>query len=266
MPGEGRDGEHGRRTMTPWVTRLLVANVAIYLLQTTALRGVEDMLAFAPWVILTRPWTVISYMFLHGSITHLLFNMLTLYFFGPQVEERLGSRNFIILYFVSGISGALFTFLNPSWIIGASGAIFGVSLAFAIFWPRAQILIWGILPVEARVLVVVTTAITIWSGLRGGGNIAHWAHLGGYVGAFLYLRWLDFRSPHKMFKRRVETLKPASAAPDVERWSRISRDGLHQLNLDELDRLRAKIAADGPRSLTPDERAFLDRLSLRSGA
>jgi hypothetical protein len=119
--------------------------------------------------------------------------------------------------------------------------------------------------VEARVLVVIMTMASIYFGLRGGGNVAHFAHLGGYAGAFLYLRWLQYRAPHAQFKRRVETLRPASAAPDVERWSRISRDGLHELNLEELDRLRAKIAADGPRALTPDERAFLDRLSLRSG-
>ena len=251
--------------MTPWVMRLLVANVGIYLLQSTAMPWLLQMFAFSPAVILTRPWTVVTYMFLHGGMTHLLFNMLTLYFFGPQVEARLGSRRFITLYFVSGIFGALFTFISPSWIVGASGAIFGVSLAFAIFWPRAQILVWGIIPVEARVLVVLTTAITLYSGIRGGGNIAHWAHLGGYVGAFVYLKWIEHRAPNREFKRKVETLTPASSAPDTERWARISRDGLHELNLEELDRLRAKIAANGARSLTPDERAFLDRLSLRSG-
>lgn len=251
--------------MTPWVMRLLIANVAVFLLQETAMRQLTGMFAFHPGVLLTQPWTLVTYMFLHGSMSHLLFNMLTLYFFGPQVEERLGERRFITLYFVSGIFGGLFTFFSPSWIVGASGAIFGVSLAFAMFWPRAQILIWGILPVEARILVVITTVMSIVFGLRGGGNIAHFAHLGGYVGAFLYLRWLNYRAPSAMFKRQVETLRPASSAPDAERWSRISRDGLHQLNLDELDRLRAKITADGPKSLTPDERAFLDRLSLRSG-
>ena len=251
--------------MTPWVTRLLVANIAVFVLQETAMPQLTRMFAFHPGVLFTRPWTVVTYMFLHGGLTHLLFNMITLYFFGPQVEARLGERRFVTLYFLSGIAGALFTFFSPSWIVGASGAIFGVSLAFAMFWPRAQILIWGILPVEARVLVVIMTIASIYFGLRGGGNIAHFAHLGGYAGAFLYLRWLKFRAPHAQFRRRVETLTPASSAPDVERWGRISRDGLHELNLEELDRLRAKIAADGPRSLTPDERAFLDRLSLRSG-
>jgi membrane associated rhomboid family serine protease len=251
--------------MTPWVTRLLIANVVVFVLQETAMPQLTRLFAFHPGAMLARPWTVVTYMFLHGGMTHLLFNMLTLYFFGPQVEGRLGERRFVTLYFLSGIAGALFTFLSPSWIVGASGAIFGVSLAFAMFWPRAQILIWGILPVEARVLVVIMTMASIYFGLRGGGNVAHFAHLGGYAGAFLYLRWLQYRAPHAQFKRRVETLRPASAAPDVERWSRISRDGLHELNLEELDRLRAKIAADGPRALTPDERAFLDRLSLRSG-
>src|SRR5688572_28861754 len=77
--------------MTPWVKRLLIANVAVYFLQITA-PGVTQMMAFAPSLVLVRPWTILTYMFAHspGGITHILFNMIALYFFGPRVEERLG--------------------------------------------------------------------------------------------------------------------------------------------------------------------------------
>src|SRR4029077_836616 len=96
--------------MTPWVQRLIAANVIMFFVQQTA-PGLANSLVFVPRYILVEPWTVITYMFLHGSITHILFNMLGLYFFGSRVEERLGSRRFLTLYFVSGVSGALVSFV-----------------------------------------------------------------------------------------------------------------------------------------------------------
>src|SRR5262249_15762396 len=160
------------------------------------------MFRFVPVLALYRPWTIVTYMFLHDGIMHILFNMLGLFFFGPQVEERLGSRQFVTLYFVGGVSGAVLSmFLAPtSAIIGASaagmmggaGAVLGVMLAFAFFWPNAPIYIWGILPVPARILVIVTTLLSLFSGLQGSrGGIADFAHLGGYAGAYLYLKWIS---------------------------------------------------------------------------
>jgi hypothetical protein len=124
-------------------------------------------------------------MFVHGGFGHILFNMLSLFFFGRRVESRLGPRRFGILYFVSGIMGALVSvFFAPyAAIIGASGAVFGVMLAFAKFWPRDQILIWGILPVEARVMVIAMTVMAVVFGFTGAqSGVAHFAHLGGFVG------------------------------------------------------------------------------------
>ena len=97
---------------------------------------------------------------------------------------------------LSGISGALlsFAFAYRVGVIGASGAIFGVTLAYATFWPHNRILIWGIIPVEAWVLVVIYAIYSLWAGITGGGgNTAVFAHLGGFAGAFLYLRWIRRR-------------------------------------------------------------------------
>src|SRR5579864_3576420 len=107
--------------MTRWVKNLLIANIAIYFVQQT-MPGVTEALMFVPVYALGRPWTIITYMFLHGSIMHILFNMLGLYFFGPRVEQRLGSNRFLWLYFLSGIAGALLHMLlaPQSPIIGAS--------------------------------------------------------------------------------------------------------------------------------------------------
>ena len=158
-----------------------------------------------------------------------------------------------------------------------TGATFGVSLAFAYFWPREKVLIWGVLPVEARVLVIATTAYTIYAGMTHGsvvgGGVAHFAHLGGYATAYLYLAWLERNSPAREFRKRVDTAlyggKPAGVllgGPPEPQWDAISREGLHPLNLEELDRLRAKVQEHGTYSLTPDQRAFLHRLPLRESA
>jgi membrane associated rhomboid family serine protease len=255
--------------LTPWVKRLIFANVIMFAAQHVI---PTDALVFVPAFALYRPWTFVTYMFLHGGTWHLLFNMVSLAFFGPRVEAQMGSPRFIALYFVSGLGGAILSyFTTPAGIIGASGAIFGVELAFAIFWPTDRIFIWGVIPVEARWLVLLTTLYSIWAGLGSyGGGVAHFAHLGGYVGAFLYLRWIDFRSPLRSYQRKLDAamfgkrgLGLSGDADEIARWEAISRDGLHQMNVEELDRVIGKAKRDGARSLTTDERAFLHRMSLR---
>src|SRR5688572_18780691 len=113
-------------SLTPWVKRLLIANIAVFLL-TYAFRDITYYLAFAPSEILSRPWTPITYMFVHGGIFHLLFNMLGLFFFGARLEDRWGSREFIKYYLVCGLGGAAlsFVFAFNNSVVGASGAVYG---------------------------------------------------------------------------------------------------------------------------------------------
>ena len=92
--------------MTPWVTRLIFANAGVFLAQMLFDPALTLWLGLSPIHVLTRPWTPFTYMFLHGDLFHLLFNMLGLFFFGPRLEERLGSRHFLGLYLISGLSGA----------------------------------------------------------------------------------------------------------------------------------------------------------------
>lgn len=251
--------------MTPWTGRIIFVNVAVFLL-TMWNRAFEVPLVLVPAFIPYRPWTIVTYMFLHAGFGHIFFNMLALYFFGPQVELRLGGRAFLGLYLVSGVSGALLSVVNPyTPIVGASGAVFGVMLAFARYWPKATILIWGVLPVEARVLVVISTVLALWGGLTGAqGGIAHFAHLGGFLGGYLYLRVLEARSPAARFRKRVAP-SPAGRASDadLERWRRVDPAALHEVNREEYERVMAKLSASGPGSLTPGEREFLDRFSAR---
>lgn len=244
--------------MTPVVRALLIANVAAFFLQST-LPALASAFVFVPQLVLTRPWSIVTYMFLHGGFTHILFNMIALFFFGPRVEDRIGSRPFTILYFLSGITGAMLSFfLAPgSPIIGASAGVFGVMLAFAHFWPHERIYIWGVLPVPARILVIATTVLALWGGFAGGGRsgVAHFAHLGGYIGAFAYLWWLDRK--RTSFKRKVEAAPSEATRRTAAGWKSIDLNTVHEVNRDEVNRILDKISAQGVGSLTPQERVFL---------
>ena len=252
--------------MTPWVIFLLVANAGVYLVLNQLMPQLGSLFAFQPAAVFARPWTIVTYMFVHGSFGHLFWNMLALYFFGPRVELRLGGSRFIGLYLVSGLAGAILSFINPYvYIIGASGAVFGVQLAFARYWPRDRILIWGIVPVEAWILVVVMTAVSLFGGLGRMGNVAHWAHLGGFAGAALYLAVMERFSPAKRFRSASRTPLPNRLGDraTIEKWSRIQGDGLHEVNRTELERIRQVLAERGVGGLSADERAFLERFSAR---
>jgi membrane associated rhomboid family serine protease len=241
--------------VTKWVQRLLIANVGVFFLQQT-LPAVTYLGFYVPSEIITRPWTVITYMFLHGGVMHILFNMIGLYFFGPRVEQRLGSDRFVQLYFASGITGALLSsILAPNAaLVGASAAIFGIMFAYASFWPRDQVLIWGILPVEVRWLVVGSTVLALWSGLQGSrGGVADFAHLGGYVGAFIFLRLLN--RGNQQFKAKAAAPPPQYSK--LRNWQQVNLKGVHDINKEEVNRILDKINAEGIGSLTAQEKTFL---------
>ncbi len=254
--------------MTPWVQKLLIANVAVFFL-TQIVPNITTHLMFVPFLVLVRPWTLVTYMFLHAGLMHLLFNMIALFFFGPRLEQRLGGKQFLALYFLSGITGAVlsFPFTPHAAIVGASGAVYGVLIGFAMYWPRERIYIWGILPIEARVLVIILTALSLYGGVGGsGGNVAHFAHLGGFLGGFLYLKWWERRSPAARFRAKAKPKQKSSspsATADIGRWQRIKREDMHPVNREELDRILDKISATGVSSLTNSEREFLERFSAR---
>ncbi len=173
------------------------------------------------------------------------------------MEQRLGSNRFITLYFVAGISGALLSFvLAPQVaIIGASAAIFGVEMAFAKYWPRELIYIWGVLPIQAIWLVTLTVAYSMWSGMNGStGGVADFAHLGGIGGGFLYLWWLDRHHGVRKFRAKAAPKVPMGK---VLEWKKVDPASIHEVNRDEVNRILDKINDLGVNSLTPEERVFL---------
>jgi len=267
-------------TLTPWVKRLLIANTVVYLI--TFLVGKAffwEWFGFTPAQSLIKPWGVVTYMFLHGDLWHLLLNMLVLFFFGPPLEQRWGSKGFLQYYLLCGLGGAALSFVfafNTS-VIGASAAIYGLMLAFAWYWPESPIYVWGIFPIKAKWLVGFFFVLTFISAFGGaGGGVAHFAHLGGLLTGVIYLRMDGKLGP------RLETLKRAArverlaivprdddsreeeASGGRRRAGRTGKSGVSDEELlDEVDRILDKISDTGMGSLTEDERRTLDEVSRR---
>ncbi len=286
MMTEDTLGPQRMYVLTPWVRRLLVANLIVFLFQVTllTLQGSIETFGFIPLQAAQRPWTFLTYMFLHGSILHLLFNLIALFMFGGPVEDRFGSRPFIWFYLLCGMSGALLSLLlvqgfairDP--IVGASGAIYGVLVAFAWHWPDAPIYIFPLpVPIPAKWLVTFAFAVSLllatpwFSG--GGGGVAHLAHLGGMIAGFLYLKGQDLRLGRaERHLRRVSepsvlvTPVPrgrtargrSGSAPQAKPHTAPPRDARAHA---EIDRVLDKISATGIESLTPAERKFLVEMS-----
>jgi len=258
--------------LTPWVQRLIVANVLVFLVTTTN-PAVKESLAFRPDLILVQPWRLVTYMFAHGNLMHIFFNMLMLFFFGPPVEARWGSREFLKFYFICGMAGAIlsFIFARHSSIIGASAAVYGVGLAFAMNWPDTPIYIWGIFPVPAKILFSLLVAFSVFSAFTGRSDgVAHFAHLGGIVAAYLYMKWdvhrrstalAQWRKGKSRKKLSVVPGRPEPARPEPTPGEPSSADEARLLG--ELDRILDKISASGMSSLTPAERKLLDDVSRR---
>ncbi len=261
--------------LTPWVKRLLIANVVVYLV-LLAVPALGVWLALVPSHTLSRPWTLITYMFVHGGFFHLFFNMIVLFFFGPPLEGLWGGREFLKFYVVAGLGGAAFSYIFAfdHAVVGASGAMYGVMLAFAMNWPDMPIHIWGILPVKAKWLVGFLVAVSLLTlvgqtvGGRPGDGVAHFAHLGGFATAFLYLkangaltnrlsRLREFVERRKLTVTSGTPEEPEPPAPG--RRGRRTEDQV----LDEVDRVLDKISESGLQSLSEDEVKLLDQASKR---
>jgi membrane associated rhomboid family serine protease len=264
--------------MTPWVKRLLVTNVIVALVLRPGTLMYALLTLFPPAVVGLdqfyipevpfRPWTLFTYMFLHAGLMHLLFNMIGLFFFGPRLEARLGSRGFLGLYFLSGLGGAAFSFAFSygSPVVGASAAVYGIVIGFAMYWPRELIYIYGIVPVQARWLAAFVVAISLYSGISGSdGGTAHFAHLGGLAVGAGYLRLRDRHSGKDLreFRRRVNhTASMDGSEPDARRrWASIDLTSMHDLNRNEVEELLARVDRNGMGALSLEERRFLDRMS-----
>jgi len=228
--------------ITPVVKNLLIINV-IFFVASFLLRNVFDMDRWLAVYYFHSPnfklWQIISYMFMHGNIAHILFNMLALFFFGPILEHSVGPKRFLNLYFICGIGAIILQWvvqaiqihgitgafiishpeLDSSYmafgqaaqqlygiyntpVVGASGAIFGLLVAFAMLYPNMEMMILFLpVPIKAKYIVPGYILIEIWSGIgqRSGDNVAHFAHIGGALFGFLVVKFWRLNRPNNYF-------------------------------------------------------------------
>ncbi|ADK79454.1 rhomboid family intramembrane serine protease [Sediminispirochaeta smaragdinae] len=174
---------------------IIIVNIVFFVFNTISPQS-RYYTALIPGLIIGKGfyWQFFTYMFTHANISHIFFNMLGLFFFGTQVERRIGSSEFLLFYLLTGFLAGLFSFIvytltgmYGAVLLGASGAIFAVLLAFAVYFPYANIYIMGIIPVKAPLLVIGYTAIELFSQLLSiNSGVAHLTHLAGFVFAFFY--------------------------------------------------------------------------------
>lgn len=260
-------------TLTPVVKRLLIANAVVYALTLLVTPEVMfEWFAFQPRRIILRPWGPFTYMFLHGDLMHLAVNMLVLFFFGPPLESKWGEREFLRFYVLCGLGGVALSYLFlPAWVVGASAACYGLMLAFAMNWPDIPIYVWGIFPVKAKYLVGFLFVLSLLSATQGSsGGVAHFAHLGGLLTGYIYLK-ADWRTGRQLerIKRGVARTRRLAIVPRDEEGeehpgvgsARVGRE--ESVLYDKVDAVLDKISAEGMSSLTNEELALLDEVSKR---
>jgi membrane associated rhomboid family serine protease len=249
------------------VRNLIIANAVVFLVQLLAGPRFVAIFGLVPRAVLGNFafWQPVTYLFLHGDLFHILLNMYVLWMFGSAIEHAWGSREFLKYYFVCGIGAGILTVLSspssPIPTIGASGAIFGLLLAYGLLFPNRYVLLNFFFPIKAKYLVLIFGALELLSSIRyTSDGIAHFAHLGGMLVGFVYLK-LDWR---------LTSLKKQFSKPAMPRRPRIVPGGSgidDERELErEVDRILSKISEQGLDSLTDDERETLERASRRFGS
>ncbi|HOT01987.1 MAG TPA: rhomboid family intramembrane serine protease [Acidobacteriota bacterium] len=187
--------------LTPVVKTLLILNIAVYLGQTLDRSlhyyWLDLWMSLIPVTVTLggQIWRLVTYMFLHGpQLLHIVFNMLILWMFGPEIEGILGRRRFVAFYLITGVGAGLCSLavspFSTAAIVGASGAMYAILLAYAMYFPDRYLLVFFVLPVKAKYLVVATIVLELMFSLSGvQDGIAHVAHLGGMAFGYLLLRY-----------------------------------------------------------------------------
>ena len=186
--------------MPPVTQWLLIANVGIFLAESSGMFPADAFALWPPGSFESRfePWQLVTYSFLHANMAHIFFNMLALYMFGGDVERLFGSRFYALYYFAAVVSAAVCHLVITTWLgaspapmVGASGGIYGLLLAFGIYFPHRRVmLLFPPIPMPARVFVFGFAALELFLGItQTAAGIAHFAHLGGMLGGWLMIQW-----------------------------------------------------------------------------
>lgn len=217
-------------------------------------------------------WQLFTYLFLHGGFWHLFFNMFALIMFGTELEELWGHKEFLKYYFFCGIGAGIFIILLPVILsqpahltVGSSGAIFGLLLAYAVYWPERRILLFFVIPIKVKYFVLLLGLLTFYLTLENGhlSEISHVGHLGGLVTGYFYLLW-------KLGKKRGTSSFYLSLKNPAALFSRKGqkREILNEdlTNEQKLDLILEKISRHGLKSLSSAEKKFLEEMSEKFGS
>jgi membrane associated rhomboid family serine protease len=285
----------GFRFFPPVIKWLLISNTVLWvvfdvLLRQFTLRGVPIFAVLEFYLALSPlgsghfyPWQILTYMFLHGGFLHLFFNMLALWMFGVELEHLWGSRRFLIYYILCGVGAAVANLLVAPLVgqaaptVGASGAVFGVLLAFGMLFPDRPIYLYFLLPVRAKYFVAFYIAWELFLGVtQTSDGIAHFAHLGGAAVGFAYLvhelglfrpghrGWIHVgRTPEPTREKRVYRSEPSDVREatfyDIRTGKPYQEDG--RITQEVIDAILDKISRGGYQSLTEDEKRILNEAS-----
>ena len=225
--------------------------------------GMTGTFGLVPYKVLTdfNLWQPVTYLFLHGSFFHLLFNLFALWMFGKELENVWGTREFLKFFFICGLGAAFLNILLEPFsgipVIGASGAIYGLLAAFAIVFPDSVIYLYGIIPMRAKHFVFLIGFIEFLASFSGSSSlVARIAHLGGLLTGFLYLKSYEFRSASGRVMHRFTDFFIARK-PKPRKPERMRKEDL----VGEVDRILEKVLINGADSLTEKEREIMRRYS-----
>lgn len=263
--------------MTDWVKILIIVNAAVFLVQMIAGASFTRMFGLVPADAIggLRLWQFVTYMFLHGDFFHIVFNMFMLWMFGSDLERSWGPETFIRFYFFTGVgAGALSWITAPNSmtpIIGASGALFGILLAYAMAYPDRRVFVSFLFPVKVKYLVIFLCVLNLIAAFQyTASGIAHFAHLGGLLFGYIYLRW--FGRSTWVSSGSGAAWGPSAWGETLRKWQTKRR--LRVIDLEkkraaarrhEVDVILEKIAREGMESLSPRERRILEEESDNSG-
>jgi len=265
--------------ITPIVKKLMIINGSIFLFQQfmgLSMPGVMERifgLSHTGIFYEFKIWQPFTYMFIHGSWMHIIFNLIALWMFAGELEQMWGSRFFLRYYLFSGL-GAGFFILIMNFIvfnrfgsapvtIGASGAIYGILLAYGITWPNREVLLYFILPVKIKYLIIAFGLMeffgTLSSVAGSGGNISHIGHLGGLISGYIYMVYKRGGSQPEDEKPGNNNVHLINEFLKKERLKRKQQEIDKRVEAKNIiDELLEKIARDGMASLSPKERKLLE--------
>jgi len=264
-----------RRRLTPGIRVLIISNVAIYLLGWLLPELNRYLVVYGGLVpeLFTKNfflWQPVSYMFLHGGFMHLFFNMFALWMFGTELEQQWGTKFFLQYYFISGVgAGILSAIVQPASqipIIGASGAIYGLLLAFALMYPNRIVYLNFLFPIKVKYFVMIFAAIELFASMGGRSlesGVAHFTHLSGMIFGYLYLLWRQQRYKRKRGQsgkpRKNVTFHWGNKTKDYSK--KTPRSDGHLTEEQELEKLLNKVRLNGYATLKEDEKDRLLELS-----